>query len=90
MQITVQEIEQLKRELEVMKSRAISETQGQDGNQRVRNLGGSCIKEGDSKSTELDQIVQNRRDLLETGVYSETDQLIVELDERIRQLKIKK
>ena len=42
-----------------------------------------------SQSNELHQIQLNRKELLETGVYSETDELILELDARIHQLLTK-
>lgn len=39
--------------------------------------------------TELQQIQSNRAELLETGIYTENDELICELDARIRQLSCK-
>jgi len=40
----------------------------------------------ESSSDELQQIQLNRKELLETGIYTENDELIIELDMRIQQL----
>lgn len=43
-------------------------------------------EESTSLSNEILQILQNREELLKTGVYKEGDALILQLDDRIRAL----